>query len=117
MGYIRHHAIIVTSWDEKAASRAHKKATALGCQVSPMAVSRVNADRSFCVFPDGSKEGWHDSNDGDERRDALVAWLQKNEFVYDDGSSPFAWVEVAYGNDDAKAEVTRDAWHHPSPTR
>ena len=64
----------------------------------------MNSYRSFCVFPDGSNEGWSPSDDGDARRAAFVTWMRAQ--AYDDGSNSLSFVEVAYG--DERAHVVCD---------
>lgn len=116
MGYMRHHAIIVTSWKTEALEAAHRKArelfgpTSLSAsehvRVSDIIDSGMNGYHSFFVAPDGSKEGWQDSDEGDVQRDTFIAWLGAN-WTYDDGSTPFDWVEVQYGDDNREQRVTR----------
>lgn len=108
MGYIAHHAIVVTSWNDKTIVSAHAKATELGALVSPIIPARCNGEASFFIAPDGSKEGWVDSDKGDEQRDSFIEWADSQ--AYEDGSSPIAWVEVRYSPDDHEATVSRHAW-------
>lgn len=100
MGCMRHHAIIVTDWNKNAVTNAHAKATEIGCCVSPVSEVVVNDYGSFCVFPDGSKEGWEDSNNGDEQRNLLVQYLETLPLL--------DWVEVVFGPDSEWFGVTRD---------
>jgi len=116
MGVVAHHAIVVTGGYQDWAELAH--ACALKYfpegQVSPLSAKAINGYQSFCVFPDGSKEGWSDSAEGDAHRDGFIAWLKAQ--AYSDGSSPLAWAEVNYGEIRwAKygAEITRSAWSTP----
>lgn len=100
---MRHHAIVVTSWQDEAIEAAHAQATALGMQVSNIVDGVTNGERSFFVAPDGSKEWWPDSDAGDERRAEFVAWLRKAE-----GRSWWLrWAEVQYGDDDRQTLVLR----------
>lgn len=104
MGYMRHHAIVVTSWKHELLEEAHAKAVELGArdpevvgsrlwQVSEITPESTNGYRSFFVAPDGSKEGWDTSDQGDTNRTALIEWLgDKNGYV--------DWVDVSYGGDD-----------------
>ena len=62
MGYICHHAIVVTSSFEATLSDAWIKARQLFANVSPIVSSPLNGYRSFFVAPDGSKEGWDESD-------------------------------------------------------
>jgi len=107
MGYIRHHAIVVTSWKDSAIEQAHEVATKLFTWVSPISPPAVNGYRTFFVPPDGSKEGWEDSNKGNDARDALVTYMKS--VVYEDGSRPLAWFEAQYGEDDYNTKITRDS--------
>lgn len=108
MGYIAHNAIVVTSWNEDAIGKAHIKAIELGCHVSNIVDSKMNGYASFLIAPDGSKEGWGDSDKGDARREAWKAWT--HELAYEDGSSSLHWVEVRFGSDDGDASVVTHAW-------
>lgn len=117
MGYMRHHAIIVTSWDDKLIRKAHKVAKevfAIG-QVTSVLPDILNGYRSFMVGPDGSKEGWEDSDAGDSARDIFIDWLETQR--YDDGSSALSWVEVQYGDDEKETKICRDSdakWRGPT---
>lgn len=101
MGYDRHHAIVVTTFQEGFASVAHARAVQLGLQVSEILVSGVNFWSTFLVAPDGSKEGWTTSYEGDFARKAFTDWLneQQKQSKYSD------WVEVQYGDDDLVTKV------------
>jgi len=103
MGYIRHHAIVVTSWDSGVASVAHMKAEEIGLKVTAAVESGVNGYVSFMVCPDGSKEGWQASSDGDEKREAFKRWMLGTR--YDDGSGPLNWAEVQYGDDNRETLI------------
>lgn len=107
MGYMRHHAIVVTTYDRARATLARKEAAAIfgDDSVTGVVVSTVNGMCSFLVPPDGSKEGWDESDAGDERRAKFVVWLDSTRF--EDGSSPYAWAEIQYGDDNGETLVTR----------
>lgn len=122
MGYIVHHAIIVSaSYDVRHeeglsefdgmhyAELAHLKAKELctTCPVTEIVDSPMNGTRSFMVATDGSKEGWGHSDDGDEDRDRFIEWLES--IAYEDGSSPVSWVEVQYNDDDLDTKVLRNS--------
>ncbi len=108
MGHIVHHAIVVTSWDEKQIEAAIGEAVKLGCRATSIAGHMVNGGGSFLVAPDGSKSGWPESDVGDAQRTAFIAWLVAQR--YEDGSSSLCWVEIEYGSDDARAIVKRNEW-------
>ena len=93
MGYMRHHAIIVTCFDENIKSIQSKVKEIFGFKPT-IQKSKMNGYCSLFIRPDGSKEGWEGSNTGDENREAFKKWLGKtNEKYYLD------WVEVQYGDD------------------
>jgi hypothetical protein len=105
MGYMAHNAIIVTSWQEKGTEAAHGLAVGIfpKDQVSPLSDTVTNGYRTFAIFPDGSKEGWEDSNEGDKNRDAFMAALDK---FWEKG----LWVdvvEVRFGGDLENPEIVR----------
>ena len=110
MGYMRHHAIFVTTYDKEKAIAAHNKAKELfGDIVSELSKPAINGYISFVVFPDGSKEGWEPSDEGDENRDTFKAWLDQQ--AYEDGSTSYdwIWVELQYGDDDDENKVVADS--------
>lgn len=96
MGVMCHHAIVVTSRDEYAET-AHTKAIEI-CGphlVTSLGTKVINGIRSFLVCPDGSKEGWAESDHGEALRALFVAWLDRQR--WSDGSSPYKWVLIEYG--------------------
>lgn len=97
MGYMAHHAIVVTSWDKVAAGKTRAHALDLGCVVTSLGPQAVNGYVSFLVCPDGSKEGWDASERGDEARGLLIQWM--NNYA-PGGSNPIDWAEIRFGGDD-----------------
>lgn len=107
MGYIQHHAIIVTGWDEGRVRKAHAKAKELAAArgsdykatpdngVSPVFSGTANGQHSFLIGPDGSKEGWDESDSWDRVRKAWKSWAEAEPELYVD------WVEVTFAGDDA----------------
>lgn len=108
MGYERHNAIVITSWNKDQISAAVDYARSIGLQVLGPSEPAINAYRSALICPDGSKEGWEDSDSFDEKRDFLKQYLR--HFKYGDGSSSMKWVEIAYGSDDKAAWVVDSQW-------
>lgn len=104
MGYMRAHAIVVDSWDEGMIIKAHKQACIIFPYASPISPAASNGHRSFFIPPDGSKEGWHDSDVGDERRSKFRRWLRKQ--CHEDGSTSLRWVEVQFADDNDETIVT-----------
>jgi hypothetical protein len=90
MGFIRHDAIIVTAQD---VTEALCKAAEIGLATSRITLSPMNGFESFLIAPDGSKEGWEDSNEGDAMRGEWIAWAKGNG----DG---ICWAHVSYGGDE-----------------
>ena len=97
MGYMRHHAIVVTSFNAMEVKAAQNEAHRLGMSPSSIQASLVNSEKSFFVPPDGSKEGWADSDKGDERRATFTKWLQEHSYC--------EWVEVSFGHEGGTAAV------------
>lgn len=105
MGHRRHHAIVVTGASEHL-DEAHRLAVALGCSTSEITAPAVNDYRTFVVAPDGSKEGWTESIQGDQRRAQLIAFL---ESCRDDLMADIAWVEVQFGDDNLETLIVNDS--------
>lgn len=107
MGYIRHHAIIVTCCDHLKLltkirdSIRHNESDRV--PVSDIMNSPINGYASFTIYPDGSKEGWETSTNGDLARKGIINLLDKFRFC--DGSSFLSWVEVQYGDGDRKTKI------------
>jgi hypothetical protein len=126
MGYMRHHAIVVTSWDEDRIKRAWEEAGRLFGQFAsevgkptdlrgPVVEASVNEYYTFLIGPDGSKEGWATSDRGDAARSEFIAWLHAQD--YDDGSSPYDWALIQYGDEDGDQRVVLASDHHPYSER
>ena len=105
MGYMRHHAIIVTSWDEELLKKAHDKAVTIFNQVAPITPTDINGYVSFMVAPDGSKEGWAESEMGDDKRNELTEWIESQR--YSDGSMSIDYVEIQFGDDNGVTKIIR----------
>ena len=102
MGYIRHNAIIATTWRPDSAGSLVEYAR--GLRMEAVAGDKLmNGYITVCINPDGSKEGWEDSNYGDQARERIKDWIRAHEDMWE-------WCEVAYGHDDHVAAVTDSAW-------
>ena len=108
MGYIAHNAIIVTTWNADAMLGVVAKCASLGAEVIGPSKSEINQTQTILICPDGSKEGWEESDAGDRRRSELRDYF--DTWKYEDGSSPLEWCEVRYGGDDKAAVVVEHAW-------
>lgn len=106
MGYIRHHAIIVTTFSEEMARETHDKACEVFGSVNlpPIIYSNVNGYSTIFIPPDGSKEGWPPSDLGDFNRAKFLDWVISKR--YEDGSSSLSWAEIQYGDDEDMNYIT-----------
>lgn len=95
-----HNAIILTSWKEAAMLEAHEKAKEIFAssmaRVTNITQSAMNDYMSFMVAPDGSKDGWPDSDRGDECRAQFIAYLRDG---YAKRGIWLYWVEVEFYED------------------
>lgn len=110
MGYMRHHAIVVTSSAPELIKAAYTRAVELGMSVTGMTPEVINGYSSFLVAPDGSKEGWAESDAGDLRRDQFTAWLDGQRYA--DDSTSLGWVEVQFDDDEHETAIVRDSDEH-----
>jgi hypothetical protein len=96
MGTINHNAIIAVTCDSNLADNFQKWVnTLLQQDLIIKAGSWENGYQTFVVVPDGSKEGGLESNNGDTLRNKVIERLKKDN--YEDGSSPWDWIEVGFG--------------------
>lgn len=106
MGTIIHYAIVVTSWDNARIQFAHKLAVTCGLQVTSISDPDVsNGHTSFLIVPIGSKLGWADQRNGDEKREK---WKKKMKASAQRRSTA-TWVEVEYGETEAPWRVTESS--------
>lgn len=111
MGYERHHGIIVTGvcfcsqGQDFDICQVYRRAQEVFrvCTISPLVDGNINYYKSFCVFPDGSKEGWEESDEGARERDSFLEYIQVQNWE----DKWVDWVEVQFGDDDLVTEVTR----------
>jgi hypothetical protein len=106
MGYMRNHAICVTSSDKDALEKAHKyaKDCFTVCEVTEITPVAVNGCQSFFIAPDGSKEWWETSDKGNEERLLFEKYLS-GELTREYGYCPVDWVEVQYGDDEGITKI------------
>lgn len=106
MGHMRMHTIVVSTWESGHIKAAHAKASEIFDWVSPICPMKTNGYRAFFIPPDGSKEGWDESDTGNENRTAFISWMRGTDLYLD-------WVEVQYGDDSDMTEICRhsdDDW-------
>jgi hypothetical protein len=116
MGYIKHNAIIVTGWQEDKVLEARNKAIEIfeecfngepkvkpyGSKlISEIIPGLINGQSSFFIAPDGSKEGWETSQNGDMAREQFCKWLDSDQDNYCD------YIEVRFGGDDDHEMIIR----------
>lgn len=95
MGWIRHHAIVITTIEDWLIPLKEITDVIFGegvCTVSE--AKMVNGYVTLLVPPDGSKERWPASEAGEDRRARLIDWLCDQEINED---RHYTWVEVEYG--------------------
>lgn len=102
MGYVAHDAVLVTTETYRAgglpdmdAFRAEMPPEFRQLVIGPVETA-INGTVCYAFLPDGSKEGWGHSDQGDLWRERFKALFQ---FAYDDGSSPDDVIEVRFGAD------------------
>lgn len=104
MGYIKHHGIAVTSGIDELIKEAHTKAKSIfNERTSELLTSETNGYKSFFIAPDGSKEGWDESNKGNAQRETFVKWI--NEQAYEDDSNSISFCEFFYGEDNGNSLI------------
>lgn len=100
MGYIAHDAVIVTGPADYDSARIESFREALPEKFRHLLVgpirSAVNSYATWIFAPDGSKEGWDDSDECEALRKAFVD-LFRPESPWD--GSAFDVVSVRYGGD------------------
>ncbi len=103
MGYMQHHAILVTTYRQSLAEMARAKAQEIfGEEFSTLVSEPVtNGYHSFAIFPDGSKEGWQDSDQGERYRADFISWLKAHD--------EYGWVLVQYGDDALETCILDDS--------
>lgn len=119
MGYIAHDAVIITVMSykiNKAAQLVDQFRESLPQRYQPLLVGPIptvaNGDVTYFFAPDGSKEGWPESDEGDRWRAAFMELLG---FAHEDGSSPYDRVAVTYGGDYGREHGT--TVHEPITVR
>ena len=108
MGYIRHKAIIITSYNKAAIDDVAKKALSLGLQITVSDESIENGFYTMTVCPSGRKSGWETTEWHNKAQKQFIGYL--NAFRNSDNSSCLEWVAISYGNDDYSAKITANTW-------
>ena len=116
MGTIRHHAIVVTSYNKDSLAEARAQADTLFgsaqanaltgrhlASISEITKATANSYGSFLIAPDGSNEWWDHSDLADAARREYITYLNGTRNGDPSLSGDLGWVEAQYGgpnNDD-----------------
>ena len=99
MGYMKHDVVVATMSDSVApdmdAFRASIPERFRSIVIGPIP-GVINGYVTCAMLPDGSKEGWADSDEADAIRARFVALFGQR---YEDGSSDFDVVHAEFGGD------------------
>jgi len=98
MGVENNNAVIATTWKEEEIERIKSFIDTLDDfhkQLFLVSGEVINGKITIVMVPDGSKEGWEGSEKADAVRTKFIEELKKGN--YEDGSSPWDYVEVGYG--------------------
>lgn len=107
MGMINHNAVLATCCIDSEFDKAAAWVAALPDADRArfiVAAAVMNHYQTIILPPDGSKERWKESDDGDRLRAAFIAMLKSLE--YSDGSNAFDWIEIGYGEFGATIDQT-----------
>ena len=98
MGIRNHECIIATTWDDKAMGKVRSWVMDLPVYERALFTFHdglVNNEATLFVAPSGSKKGWEEDLELERIRNKLVELICS--FDYEDGSNPFYFVEVGFG--------------------
>ena len=97
MGIKNNNSVIATTWNKDEVARIKQWVGDLMEMKSLFLFGgeEINGETTVVMVPGGSKEGWAESNAGDELRSRFIEELEKAN--YDDGSNPWEFVEVGFG--------------------
>lgn len=105
MGRIKHNVIVVTAFQKEAIDKGMDKATSLGLVVTNIVRGTANEYYSFLIAPDGSKEGWDESDKMDVLREEWIKFadkLQEHGLYLD-------FVHLSFGGDDDTTTILNKA--------
>lgn len=98
MGVENNECIVATTWSDDIISQVSSWIKDLPPEHQQLFVnipSLVNGKTTIVLGTSGSKKGWELDQTWQKLKDAFVEKLQC--FDHGDGSNPFDWVEVSYG--------------------
>lgn len=99
MGTINNNAVIASTEMKDEVERIRKYIDGLKAFEKSLFLfsdEAINGKVTVVMVPDGSKEGWSESDVGDESRAAFIKELEKTN--YKDGSSSWQFIEVGFGD-------------------
>jgi hypothetical protein len=88
--------IVVTYWKQITLDLAHEMAHKLLLRPTPIVPSGREGWGTFYISPDGSKEGWPESEMWDERRNEFCSFLEEE-------CKPVDYVLLAYGGSEGQS--------------
>lgn len=113
MKNIKHHTIAITSNDKVQLEALRNRVLSIykekmeakkGNQiVSPIFESLINSFCTFYIIPDGSKEGYDASEDGDTVRKSIVELI--NSYNQAGRENIFRFIEISYGEDASAPQI------------
>ena len=96
---INHIAIIATTWERDEVDRLEEWIGALETKwersLFMVEKSQLNNYRTIVMLPDGTKKEWAKNKQAEILRNKFINELEKGN--YRDGSSPWEFVEVGFG--------------------
>ena len=98
MSVENNECVIATTWDDEAVDMIRQWVNTLNFNYQKLFAflpSLVNGKQTIILAPDGSKKGWDVAKEGDLLRNLFIIKLE--DFNYEDGSNPFDFIEVGYG--------------------
>jgi hypothetical protein len=111
MGRMMHDAVVVVTHDGRPGGLPDMDAFRAGLRpefrplvVGPV-VTRFNGCAMYAFLPDGSKEGWPPSDEGDRAREAFKDLFRHR---YNDGSTGDEWTHVRFGDRDGDGRHTAE---------
>jgi len=98
MGVENNECVIAVTWNDNAVKVVSDFVDGLPKEYQRLVAfipSLVNDKTTVFMAPCGSKKGWQEDKDAQKVRDELIAIISSLD--YSDGSNPFDWVEVGFG--------------------
>lgn len=113
MGYLRHECIVVNGDMSADVLKAHECASAIfnrhgiGGLVGGLTHHAINGGAAFLIAPDGSKEGWTESENGQKARDRFMEFLRSDHVCVN-------WALILIGGDDGEYSILQSPMPEPA---